>query len=165
MAIAYDTTFFNFDDAGFNIQHDDTEKTAYIHGVVEYVFNEYGDNPHMSNIKEIAFDSGVSAIPYGCLSGATSLRKVHIANKINTIPADAFRDCSSLTSVNIPSACSAIIGGAFAGCSALEKLNIPNTVRVYDESAFDGVPSIKEFSAYYDSYAVETPTVVKTLTA
>ena len=85
-----------------------------------------------SNLKNVYFGSGQTAIPNYCFENCTSLVNLVLPDTLTTINNYAFRNCSQLAELTIPGSVTKINANAFAGCGFLRtvycKASTPPTI-------------------------------------
>lgn len=92
-----------------------------------------------SGLVSIVIPEGVTDLPEGIFSGATSLNSVTLPTSLTGIGANAFSGAVSLTSINIPSSVDFIGTDAFAGDTNLGTVNFAgNAPRVVGTTPFSG---------------------------
>ena len=101
---------------------------------------------HMSDIKTVIVENGVTSVGAGTFSGCESLTSVTIAGSVTSIGKYAFIRCSSLESIVLPDSITYIGDFAFYVCSSLKSVDIPDGVTVLTEYVFGscgGLESVK----------------------
>jgi len=109
--------------AGFSY---DSETNTYIHPW----------NEHISQIKKVVIEEGVTSIGKRAFNGCSALTSVNIPESVTTIGLEAFWECSSLTNIHIPESVTTIENFTFGWCTSLNSIIIPASVKNIEKRAF-----------------------------
>ncbi len=101
-----------------------------------------GPFAYCSNLKNVKFEDGTSAIASCLFDRCTGLTSIIIPDSVATIESVAFSKCSNLTTVKIGDSVSEIGSSAFSGCSSLAEISIPDSVTKINTYAFSDCISL-----------------------
>ena len=103
-------------------------------------------NTHISVIKSVVIEMGVTDIAAKAFSNCTKLESVNIGTDVTRIGAYAFSGCEALTAVTIPSSVTNLEEYAFAECGNLDRLTMGSGVKEIKEYTFSGCKSLRTLS-------------------
>lgn len=98
----------------------------------------------LKDLKEVAFEEGVTSIPEGALLECTSIVSVYLPESLKVVEEGAFYDCTALKKIHFPDGLEKIENFAFGSCESIESLILPNSLKKLSEGAFGYCKGLKK---------------------
>jgi len=98
----------------------------------------------LKDLKEVAFEEGVTSIPEGALLECTSIVSVYLPESLKVVEEGAFYDCTALKKIHFPDGLEKIEKFAFGSCESIESLILPNSLKKLSEGAFGYCKGLKK---------------------
>lgn len=111
---------------------------------------------HLSSIKSVVVEDGVTILGGSLFQGATNLTSITLPGSVNTIRASVFRDCTALTSIVLPEGLETIGAYVFTNCTNLKSVSLPNSLKTIGATA--------QFSAFYGCTSLTSITIPANVT-